>query len=775
MINHYLKIAFRQLLKNKVQYILSILGIALGLLCFSMVDYYLQVAYESDYEGWPNQKRLARLWSEKDGHRDWVESIDELQQFINNPVIGIEKISFNQSDRYEEGTIFKEQQEIHKIFGLPVNRINMDFIDVRGLKNTKGENLNISSGGVLVSERFAKKFIREENPVDMRVQLGMRENDSAPIVYENYTITDVIKDPALKNFTLMDIYRLTPTPVYKESEYSKDALLLLAKSVDSKEINERIKEQFPSFGKDGRRVFVQTFSDIRDSQEVLMIKSLFLFFGSLILISAMINFLKFSIQTFLIRTRELSLRKGLGAKNSQLFTLLFTEIVIVLLFTLIISTLVTKSFLLFYYDYLPSRMLHELQVDDWKLFFVQAKNLFFLLVISGIVCWLAILRVKNLGIISGINGAGKGKHGIRNFFLGFQLVVCFFFTGVSVTILYLYIEEMKNRNMTLSVEEREHIWHLELFKWRSLFQGHEQEIYSKIDALSEVEDILVAYRHSDIIRFSDGREFEVEIWSASENYPSFMNFHLNGRMPRNSNEAIFSQKLMQALEKDNPEDSYTVKIGETFLPVIGTYELLPFESTDSYLTPPREKYNIITGLQDGLVCDDFWVKSRKGKKNEVKEAIQQILSEYTGPTSFEPISMREEHRMSFEGIEVIRDLFLILSIVSLLIMALGIYSAITLDTRSRRKEVAIRKINGADRWVIARLFAKLYIRLLIISAVIALPMIIWLSNSEILPIGTSPLLYGLIIIIVSGTVALSVFGRIRQIMRVNPADVIKSE
>ena len=775
MLQHYLKIAFRQLLKNKVQYILSILGIALGLLCFSMVDYYLQKAYVSDYEGWPNQNRLARLWSEKDGHWGWVESIDELQQFINNPVIGIEKISFNQSDWYEGGIIFKEQQKVQEFLGLPVNRINMDFIDVHGLKNSNGENLNISSGGVLVSERFAKNFIGEENPVGMRVQLGMRENDSSPLVYENYTITDVIKDPALKNFTLMDVYRLTPTPVYKESEYSKDALLLLAKGVDSKEINERIKEQFPSFGEDGRRVFIQTYSDIIANRDTLMIKSIFLFFGSLILISAMINFLKFSIQTFLIRTRELSLRKGLGAKNIQLFALLFAEIAIVLLFTLLISTLVTKSFLLFYHDYLPSQMLDDLQIDEWKLFFVQAKNLFFLLVISGIVCWLAILRVKNLGIISGINGAGKGKHGIRNFFLGFQLVVCFFFTGVSVIVFSLYVEDMKSRNMTLSVEEREHIWLLELFKRRPLFQGHEQEIYSKINALSDVEDILVAYRHNEKILFSDGREFEVEVWSASENYPEFMNFQLNGRMPRNNHEAIFSQKLMEALEKDNPEDSYTVKIGETFLPVIGTYELLPFESSGSALEPPRDRYNMITGLQEGLVFDNFWVKSRKGKKNEVKESIQHILSEYTGPTSFEPISMREEHRMRFEGMEITRDLFLILSIVSLLIMALGIYSAITLDTRSRRKEVAIRKINGANRWVIARLFAKLYIRLLIISAVIALPMMIWLSSSEILPLGFSPLLYGLVIIIVSGTVALSVFGHIRQIMKVNPADIIKSE
>ncbi len=38
MFKHYLKMAIRQILKNKIQYLLSIIGIAVGLLCFSMTS-----------------------------------------------------------------------------------------------------------------------------------------------------------------------------------------------------------------------------------------------------------------------------------------------------------------------------------------------------------------------------------------------------------------------------------------------------------------------------------------------------------------------------------------------------------------------------------------------------------------------------------------------------------------------------------------------------------------------------------------------------------------
>ncbi len=42
-----------------------------------------------------------------------------------------------------------------------------------------------------------------------------------------------------------------------------------------------------------------------------------------------------------------------------------------------------------------------------------------------------------------------------------------------------------------------------------------------------------------------------------------------------------------------------------------------------------------------------------------------------------------------------KNITLFFSIVSLIITLLGVYSAITLDTERRQKEVAIRKINGA--------------------------------------------------------------------------------
>ena len=128
------------------------------------------------------------------------------------------------------------------------------------------------------------------------------------------------------------------------------------------------------------------------------------------------------------------------------------------------------------------------------------------------------------------------------------------------------------------------------------------------------------------------------------------------------------------------------------------------------------------------------------------------------------------------------DLFILLSVISLIITVLGIYSAITLDTYSRQKEVAIRKINGAGPRVIALLFGKLYIRLLVIAAIPSLAIVYlflrmliskkvvisaeWLNN---------PVLWLSIIFLTTTIVFITVAYRIWLISRLNPAEVIKSE
>lgn len=80
---------------------------------------------------------------------------------------------------------------------------------------------------------------------------------------------------------------------------------------------------------------------------------LFRFVGSLILLSGLINFLKFIIQMFYNRQRELALRKCLGSNIKGLFSLLFAEIFWMLSVAFLLSLIITEVVVSLAYVYIP--------------------------------------------------------------------------------------------------------------------------------------------------------------------------------------------------------------------------------------------------------------------------------------------------------------------------------------------------------------------------------------------------------------------------------------
>ena len=768
MLFHYLKVSFRQLMKNKVQYTLSILGIAIGLLCFSVFNYYLRETFDQ-YKAWPNYKNMAHFYidSGKDQVR-WALDEPTLQQLIERPVAGIEKIAYLKRTSLPL-SFFKDGREV--TVSQSVYAINTDFIETFSLQTIDKKTPELLSDRVLISQTYARNLFGDENPVGKEIRLSWDENSSS-----TYTVSGVLRDfsPQLqKAYETNDVYILYEAAIHENFAGSHlfSPTILCAKNVSLKEINQRLKGRFPSYSEKEQEIIVKSISEPGNPSERL-VRFTILLLASLILISAMINFLKFTIQSFVSRTRELSLRKSFGSNNIRLFAMLFTEVLIVLVLSMIASYFVTKLFIWFYYNYLPPTVVQRglIQINEWSLFSQQVEQMFYLLVISSIVCLLALIRIKWTNIVVGIRSTGQGKHKLRNFFLCFQLIICFFFSGFSVVVADLYLDHEKLRNKTLSDEECERIWHVQSMTNEQWFE-QATEIISDIRSLNSVEDVLLYRRLSTKTVLTDSGEFVARTSFVGGNYGRFMNLPVSGRMPGNANEVAVSRSLKQALETAGSAENF--RIGDEYYRITGTYESLPFDLLES---PPysEKSFSIIIYIPENELAG-FYIKAIAGQEKKAREAILETIRKYI--PGFEKqllVGMHDENRMSsFGSAKTASDLLLLLSIVSLLITSLGIYSAITLDTRSRRKEVAIRKINGAGKKEIALLFGKLYINLLIISAVIILPvdyLIGWKSGT---PFSFFHLL--ITVLIVSSIVFITVFWRIWQILKVNPAEVIKSE
>lgn len=788
MIQHYFKMAFRQILKNRTQYLLSIIGIAIGLLCFSITSYYMR-RYNNQFTAWPNSHRIAKVYTQSANSNDLNTVVPgkQLQALINNPPAGIEKISFS-GDYYSEASItFSGTDKNERNFECSFREIAPDFLDIFSVFTTDGRKPSINPGEVLIAQSAANKIFGQENPVGQKLCFTRADNDTTSVKYS--TISAVIEDLPEGTDMVQDLYFPHSAPINPDRSYWNAITVLLSEGVSSQEINKRLRSHIAPFGeKSDTYLAIKTLQEEMMEPDNITATILIPLIGSLILVAAMINFLKFCIQSFYHRTRELSLRKSLGGDTKGFFYLLFTEIGILFLLSTFLCFVLTEWLVPILYQYWQTREILDAKVIIHlpTLFKQEGEYLILLFILCASIAAWAILRIRNYSLTEGIKGGKQNKSVVRNFMLGVQLFICFLFIGGAIGLNKFQQQLNSHKYNTLTEDECQRI--LKISLWNPQLRGHEDEIMNQIQALSGVEDILTSLgRTAPTYKTAKDETIRGLEYQVSSNYNRFMNLPIEGRMPIAANEIAISRSLAWILESEGEKNPTSVRLGDKLYQITGTFEQIPFEPlyTKEQIgkTNPYKRINIISVTEKPDYTTNIYIKCRPEQVSNVrKEILHTIRTRLPETIPFELSNLQIEQFRSNGGATIIGDLFALLSIISLAITILGIYSAISLDTRSRQKEVAIRKINGAGTKTIALLFGRLYIRLLVISAIPSL-LLVYLflnalaQNEVALPSGwlNNPLMWIGILLLTSGIVFVTVAYRIWKISRINPAAIIKTE
>jgi ABC-type antimicrobial peptide transport system permease subunit len=127
-------------------------------------------------------------------------------------------------------------------------------------------------------------------------------------------------------------------------------------------------------------------------------------------------------------------------------------------------------------------------------------------------------------------------------------------------------------------------------------------------------------------------------------------------------------------------------------------------------------------------------------------------------------------------IETTGVLATVLAVISILLVVFSIYSAISLDTQNRQKEMAIRKINGATPKDIAILFGKSYALIFVLSYLFVYPLERYVFTQVFLIDAGNNWDWPIIVLAVMTALIVSVTAyKIREIMHINPALILKKE
>lgn len=496
-------------------------------------------------------------------------------------------------------------------------------------------------------------------------------------------------------------------------------------------------------------------------------------------------------QLFWMRRREISLRITNGATRLQLFSMFATEVVMIVLVAYLVAVLMGAWIC----DYLAKPQFAEITSELGTISHLYLYSLVIGLVVMMLclaIIWIVLSRIckHSQALESGMRRSHN--HWFRNTMLGVQVMISMFFLGVTFCLL-CWVGKMADFNhipdderaykqslflQTNAAENvqrlRDKLIHLpQVERWIPYSWG-----FWKVNELAENEEFSKAVWKDDLfVSYSNVTNYRIQMTSDTS-YLDFFKIKVNWKPKANRKKCILVNEELYKLMRQYhvaPNDILTVDEMDSYQ-IAGTFQSVPYEGsmkTDIYsfiVIDPKEAYG----------TTHYILVAKPGEYKEMQVAVDRTIQKLE-PAVVKPMSSNLRYYMAREmfALEILQNIAWILAIVSLAICLISIFSTVMLDTQTRKKEVAIRKVNGALTRDITKLFGRTYLVITLIAMVFAVVAMllfhIVLSKMfdmvEINPV--FPIILSIVIVI--GFIAAIIACQVRKIMKVDPSEILAKE
>lgn len=787
MIKHCLKIAIRNLVKYKVQSAVSILGLAVGFVCFSLSLYWIH--YEMTYDHFRQDADRIYMVRTNDEYTEGKISTRvpySLAAYLAQhfPDIAVaapfhlisERISVN--DKYQDA-VFSSADSAW-----------MNLMDIRIIKGNRNFMLPKDNAEIAITEEAAKKWFRTEDPIGKEVKMLRRTKKICAIVQAENRHTnfpfDFIGNPELGKtwwyITWSILIKVKPDTDIEELESKINANL----PAELKQVTLTRKTGI-------ERIILTPLSklhyakDFRDDKEAGITFQYIIYFsiaGILIITCALINYLTLFINRMRVRQREMALRMIHGANIRSLVSLLTVE------FLLLLACAVTTGFLLIEICF-PS-FIELTGIDTAKSSLYGEAFLFIglisLIILTAIIGLLYILYHRSLHLSLRYNTGRSTGTQLRRGSIVLQLFVCLSFIGCTVLI-NQQLDYLRHRDLGLKIKNRGSFSVMGDMDYTPLIR--------KIKELPMITEVMQPDYYPIVSQLTAIGQFDnwegldipidtpvpVKLFLGKEDFFRFYDITLLAGEwldDLSTYEDIIINESLARRMGWSPQEAIGKHIIQSYI----TYTIVGVVKDCHYGAPtlPIPHTGFLVGEQMGLMQRSAGIlfKYKEGTWNECRKALEHLYQTECSPENILRLNSEEEvYNNYLRSEEMLTRLLSFASLVCILTAMFGIYSLVTLTCEQRRKEIAIRKVNGATVWSILYLFFREYLIMLCIAALFAFPITYviikqWILN-YVRQVSISLLPFILILIGLALTVIAGISWRVWKAANENPAEVIKNE
>jgi putative ABC transport system permease protein len=757
MFKNYIKTAFRSLKKNKGFTAINILGLALGLCVCMLIVFY--VIDELSYDKYNTKAdRIYRVNNDiKFGGqtRSFAEVPAPLASTFTNNFPEVEKVvRFRGWGEYkirkgnqnvQEYSIIYADPEIFDVFTLPM----LDGDPATALKQPRS---------IVINQTMAKKYFNTTNAVGKMLLL----NDSL-----NYKVTGVIKDiPKQSHFRFDFFLAMTDLDESKQDNWLSNnfnTYILLKPGTDVRKLEAKfpslvkksvggqlqaaIRINYDQFEKTGGyfRVNLTPLQDIHlrsnrlaelDDNSNIQYVYIFSAIAIFILLIACVNFMNLSTARSANRAREVGVRKVLGSPRKFLIAQFLSESVMVTFIATVIAVLGAWALLPLFNQTSGKELAFTAQTFVWL-----APALLVAVVVIGCLAGsypaFFLSAFQPIDVLKGKLASGFKGGFLRSFLVVFQFSISIFLI-IGTMVIYHQLKYIQSKNLGY---DREHV--LVIKNTNSL--GNDAKVFKhQLQGLPGVESATLSgysptagNRNSTTFFTSQAHDsktaLSTQFWDVDADYVPTMGMKVTAG--RN-----FAKEMMT--------DSTGLVINETaarqlgFADPIGKELYLPMDNTATKLKQMHiigvvKDFNFNT-LRDNVTALVFQLNENNGrlsvrvKTTNMPDFINQVKGQWQAVSpnlGFDYSFMDEEFDASYRSEQRIGTIFIAFTTMAIIIACLGLFGLAAYAAEQRTKEIGIRKVLGANVSIIVGMLSKDFIKLVVISIVIASPLA-WFSMQQ---------------------------------------------
>ena len=799
MIRNYFKTAYRILTRNKAFSLINIFGLSVALTSVLIIFLFItnELSFDKHLSKFDSIYRVVSKESNEEGDHFEEAVPAPLSAAMKSQLTGhndVTQFYFNSEQLLRVGT--------DKYLQPGVLYADTNFIKVFDVHFLIGNSNDLKKPNtIFLTEKIAVKYfgsideaLNKEVVIMDSVSLNVVGVVENPPKNTHLPYNVILPWQALSTNLLSFEYDNWGTTISGFGNY-----LTLKEGISEENINLQMKniiaDKDPNYDEnpDKTEYFIQPLSKIHfddrfDSFSGAYITSkrfiwIFSSVGLFILIIAFINFTNLSIVQTIKRAKEVGIRKVLGADRYTLIKQFLGETFLILLIAEISSLILTEVVLSKINTILGNSM-------ELELYGSISVILFLLIVLISLTFLSGIYPATVLSRYNPIRALRyKLNIGLKKTFSLYNILVVFqFFISqvliVGAIVISLQMNFFRNKDLGF---DKENVILVDLPQDQSDKGKAFAEILKQNANIKEVSlgigcPMAGSNIHSSIRVQGDENYYYANVKTVDTTYHKLYDlkflageWYKNPKMNDSTYNIVVSKALIQSIGIENPVDAI-----DTYIKVFGSVSGQIVGVVDDFHANSL-KHDIAPVLF--LEIEDFFVKlsikTNGVPYSEISTFIEnswnEVLPEYIYNYEF----LEETIDARYESEQRVFDVIMIFTFIAIVVACLGLYGLVSFMLMQRTKEVGIRKAMGATVISLVMLVSKQFLKLVIISCVIAWPVAYylmdkWLQNFAF-KIDLKLWIFLVSGIILIGITFLTVLYQSIKVSLTNPVDVLKYE